>query len=128
MEPLRFNISLTVLNHLGRNLYRSFATIVGEAISNAWDAEAENVRIAYDPERRYMCVIDDGFGMNRDDLQEKFLNIGYSKRDKLGLLSPNKKRHHIGRKGIGKLAILSCAEQVVILSKIADGEWSGVTI
>jgi len=128
MQPLRFEISLTVLNHLGRNLYRSFATILGEAISNAWDAEAENVHITYNPEERYMCIIDDGFGMSRNDLQEKFLKIGYSKRDKLGLLSPNKKRHHIGRKGIGKLALLSCAEQVVVLSKTVGGEWSGVII
>ncbi len=128
MKPLRFDISLTVLNHLGRNLYRSFATILGEAVSNAWDAEAENVHIIYDPEKRYMCIVDDGFGMNRDDLQKKFLNIGYSKRDELGLLSPNKKRHYIGRKGIGKMALLSCAEQVVILSKTAGGEWSGVVL
>ena len=25
----KFNISLSVLNHLGRNLYRSFATVLG---------------------------------------------------------------------------------------------------
>lgn len=128
MEPLRFDISLTVLNHLGRNLYRSFATIIGEAVSNAWDAEAENVHITYDPEKSYMCIVDDGFGMNRDDLQHKFLTIGYSKRDDLGLRSSNKKRHHIGRKGIGKLALLSCAERVVILSKMVGGEWIGVVI
>jgi len=128
MEPLRFDISLTVLNHLGRNLYRSFATILGEAVSNAWDAEAENVYITYEPEKGHMCIVDDGFGMNRDDLQNKFLKIGYSKRDDLGLRSSNKNRHHIGRKGIGKLALLSCAEQVVILSKMADGEWAGVVI
>jgi hypothetical protein len=29
-----FNISLNVLDHLGRNLYRSFITVIGEAISN----------------------------------------------------------------------------------------------
>ncbi len=40
-----FEISLSVLNHLGRNLYRSFATVLGEAISNAWDADAIKVYI-----------------------------------------------------------------------------------
>lgn len=128
MEPLRFDISLTVLNHLGRNLYRSFATIIGEAISNAWDAEAESVHIIYDPEKHYMCITDDGFGMSRDDFQNKFLNIGYSKRDDLGLRSPGKKRHHIGRKGIGKLALLSSADRVVVLSKKLKEEWVGVVI
>lgn len=127
-KPFQFEISLTVLNHLGRNLYRSFGTILGEAISNAWDAEAENVHIVYDSETRYMRIEDDGLGMSRDDLQEKFLKIGYSKRDDLGFCSPNKKRHHIGRKGIGKLALLSCAEQVIILSKTEKEEWNAVVI
>ena len=40
-----FNISLAVLNSLGRNLYRNFITILGEAISNSWDADADNVKI-----------------------------------------------------------------------------------
>ena len=40
-----FEISLSVLNHLGRSLYRSFATVMGEAISNAWDADAKKVEI-----------------------------------------------------------------------------------
>ena len=43
-----FEISLSVLNHLGRNLYRSFATVLGEAVSNAWDADAKNVWIYID--------------------------------------------------------------------------------
>ena len=45
MNAYTFNISLSILNHLGRNLYRSFITVLGEAISNAWDADAQNVRI-----------------------------------------------------------------------------------
>ena len=46
----RFEISLSVLNHLGRNLYRNFITVLGEAISNAWDADAKNVWIDIDRE------------------------------------------------------------------------------
>jgi hypothetical protein len=44
----RFEISLSVLNHLGRNLYRNFITVLGEAISNSWDADAKNVWIDFD--------------------------------------------------------------------------------
>ena len=43
-----FNVSLSVLDHLGRNLYRSFVTVLGEAISNSWDAGAQNVWIEMD--------------------------------------------------------------------------------
>ena len=58
-----FNISLSVLNHLGRNLYRSFLTVLGEAISNAWDADASNVWIYIDKENDSFVIKDDGTGM-----------------------------------------------------------------
>lgn len=41
MKAYTFNISLSILNHLGRNLYRNFITVLGEAISNSWDADAK---------------------------------------------------------------------------------------
>jgi len=75
-----FEISLSVLDHLGRNLYRSFATVLGEAISNAWDADAENVHIYIDRENNNFFIKDDGIGMTAEDFQNKFLKIGYSKR------------------------------------------------
>ena len=78
--PFTFEISLSVLNHLGRNLYRSFATVLGEAISNAWDADAVNVKIYIDSISNDLVIKDDGIGMTADDFQEKFLKIGYSKR------------------------------------------------
>lgn len=118
-KPFNFEFTLSVLNHLGRYLYRNFATILGEAISNSWDAEAENVWIYFDKEKNTLKIKDDGIGMSEDDFQNKFLKIGYSKRKKGGDVSPQKKRPYIGRKGIGKLALLSCADEISIISKIA---------
>ncbi len=122
-----FEISLSVLNHLGRNLYRSFATVLGEAISNAWDAEATNVYIYIDREKNSLYIKDDGIGMDEIDFQNKFLKIGYSKR-KEGKVSAKRKRPFIGRKGIGKLALLSCAERIMIISKKQGGHYIGGTI
>ncbi len=112
----KFNISLSVLNHLGRNLYRSFITVIGEAISNSWDADANNVWIKVDRNARTMYVVDDGDGMSESDFQNKFLKIGYSKRNG-ETTKTNKGRPFIGRKGIGKLALLSCAKKIHIASK-----------
>ncbi len=112
-----FEISLSVLNHLGRNLYRNFITILGEAISNSWDANANNVWINIDIKNNSLVIKDDGDGMTSDDFQRKFLKVGYSKRQDLGMFSPDKKRPYIGAKGIGKLALLSCAEKVSVISK-----------
>src|SRR5437588_8226408 len=79
-KPFTFEISLSVLDHLGRHLYRSFATVLGEAISNAWDADARNVQIYVDSDKHGFWIRDDGVGMTADDFQNKFLKIGYSKR------------------------------------------------
>lgn len=110
-----FNISLAVLNSLGRNLYRNFVTILGEAVSNSWDADANNVRITIDKEKSEMIVVDDGDGMSSSDFRNKFLRIGYSKRTNGS--NSQKGRPYIGRKGIGKLALLSCANRIVIVTK-----------
>src|SRR2546430_11400834 len=108
-----FQISLSVLNHLGRNLYRSFATVLGEAISNAWDADADNVWIYIAVSGDSFWIKDDGIGMTADDFQNKFLKIGYSKRKTGKSRSPGG-RPFIGRKGMGKLALLSCARRVSV--------------
>lgn len=126
-KPFTFEISLSVLNHLGRNLYRSFATVLGEAISNSWDADAENVWIYINKEKNKFFIKDDGLGMTSNDFQNKFLKIGYSKRRE-GKVSLKYKRPYIGRKGIGKLALLSCAEKISIISKTLSTEYTGGVI
>lgn len=124
MSNFNFNISLSVLNHLGRNLYRNFITVLGEAISNAWDADAKNVWITIDKYNNNMIVKDDGTGMTDDDFQNKFLKIGYSKRKNKNFNSPLG-RPFIGRKGIGKLALLSCAQQIQIVTKCKNTKVTG---
>ncbi len=127
MDKFKFEMSLSVLNHLGRNLYRNFITVLGEAISNAWDADATKVEIFIDNDKKSMLIIDDGVGMNSKDFQNKFLRVGHSKRD----LSKNSSLYHrpfIGRKGIGKLALLSCSDYVEIASKFLNCEIIGGSI
>lgn len=119
-----FAISLSVLNHLGRNLYRSFATVLGEAISNSWDADSENVWVYIDKDENSLFIKDDGVGMAADEFQNKFLKIGYSKRKESGSKSA-RDRPFIGRKGIGKLALLSCADRITVISKTDGGEYVG---
>ena len=126
-NQFNFEISLSVLNHLGRNLYRNFITVLGEAISNSWDANAKNVWITIDRENSSFSIKDDGDGMNADDFQGKFLKVGYSKR-KDGAQKTDGGRPYIGAKGIGKLALLSCAQKVSVFSKTAETEYVGGVI
>lgn len=126
-QPFTFAISLSVLNHLGRHLYRSFMTVLGEAISNAWDADADNVWIYIEKDANCFLIKDDGIGMSREHFQNRFLKIGYSKR-KDGKTHSDKGRPFIGRKGIGKLALLSCAERITVISRTEDADYVGGVI
>lgn len=126
-NSFHFNISLTVLNSLGRDLYRSVNTILGEAISNSWDADAHNINVYIDKEKNFLVIKDDGIGMTTDDFQNKFLKIGYSKRNGHNNCSAEG-RPYIGRKGIGKLALLSCSEKIHIITKTKDSDYVGAVI
>ena len=123
----QFAISLSVLNHLGRNLYRNFVTVLGEAISNAWDADATKVWIDIDRDNNKFMISDDGHGMTPVDFEEKFLKIGYSKRKEGGMASQSG-RPFIGAKGIGKLALLSCADKVSIFTHTKSTPYTGGVI
>ena len=127
MDSFKFEISLSVLNHLGRNLYRNFITVLGEAISNAWDADAKNVWIDIDRDSSIFSIKDDGVGMSAEDFQSKFLKIGYSKRVGGKMKSP-KNRPFIGAKGIGKLALLSCAKKISVFTRKKGANYVGGTI
>lgn len=126
-DGFNFEISLSVLNHLGRNLYRNFITVLGEAISNAWDADAKNVWIEIDRESSIFSIKDDGVGMDAYDFQSKFLKIGYSKRAD-GKMKTSSQRPYIGAKGIGKLALLSCAKRISVFTKKEGQNYVGGVI
>src|SRR5947209_333549 len=126
-KQFTFEISLSVLNHLGRSLYRSFATVLGEAISNSWDADAKKVEIFLNRDKNSFLIKDDGIGMTAENFQNRFLKIGYSKR-KDGRKTSATGRPFIGRKGIGKLALLSCADKITVISKIRGKDYIGGVI
>ena len=120
MPNFTFHFSLSTLDHLGRGLYRSLATVIAEAISNAWDADATEVRVELDESNRRLTIWDNGVGMDAHDFQDKFLKIGYRKRKEMSTTA--KGRKILGRKGIGKLAYLSISEDIIVHTRKGNGE------
>ncbi|WP_264830971.1 ATP-binding protein [Escherichia coli] len=118
-------VSLSVLGHLGINLYSNVAAVITETVANAWDADATEVHIKLSPDR--ITISDNGFGMTIHDMNSKYLTVGYQKRnDKSQLLTP-KGRLPMGRKGIGKLSLFSIAKTVTVES-IKDGDRHGLVM
>ena len=116
MSRYELKIDLNVLNHLGLNLYSNVPAVLSELIANAWDADSTivNIKISKDE----IEISDNGCGMDEDDINSKFLNVGYQRRKtKSEDLTPKLKRKVMGRKGIGKLSMFSIAEHIDIYTK-----------
>jgi hypothetical protein len=117
MEKYSMTLTLNVLNHLGLNLYSNTPAVLSEVIANSYDADAENVDITISQESDEIVIFDDGNGMSLQEINDKFLTVGYQKRENGECLSKNFKRPVMGRKGIGKLSLLSIANVIEIHSK-----------
>lgn len=117
-NPLKFRIELNVLKHLGIGLYSSTPAVVTEIIANAWDADAAEVTIRLDAEHDTIVVQDNGHGMTHEDVQNKFLAVGYSRRTSGSRdHSQSGQRRVMGRKGIGKLAMFSLAKHITLVTR-----------
>ena len=109
----QMQISLNVLEHLGINLYSNVPAVLSEVVANSWDADAEKVAVRFQREDDTIIIQDDGVGMTHDQVNARFLLVGYRRRD--GQPGPTEKgRAPMGRKGIGKLSLFSIAEEITV--------------
>ena len=117
-RPLEMKINLNALEHLGMNLYSTIPAVLSEIVANAWDADASHVSVTLG--NGEISIEDDGVGMTRDEVIDRFLNVGFQRRSTMGELTPGK-RKPMGRKGIGKLSSFSIANVVTVYTA-RDGE------
>ena len=124
-------IDLNVLNHLGLNLYSNVPAVLSELIANAWDADAKKVAITINThsDEKEIVISDDGCGMNAEDLNLKFLTVGYPRRtESTNDRTPINDRLVMGRKGIGKLSVFSIAEHIQVITKTVDDSQLGLEL
>lgn len=119
-RELVMTISLNALEHLGINLYSNIPAVLSEIVANAWDADAANVKVVIDKAAETITIEDDGTGMDRDGVIDRFLTVGFKRREVLGGKTA-KGRSPMGRKGIGKLSIFSIA-QIAEVYTIVNGQ------
>ena len=107
----KMSLTLNVLNHLGINLYSNVPAVLSEVVANSWDADASEVNIEI--KDGLITITDDGDGMDENDINRKYLAVGYKKRDDIKI-TKKYKRNVMGRKGIGKLSLFSIADTIEI--------------
>lgn len=114
MDEYRIQLDRKVLRQLGSQLYGDTPSVIAELVANSYDADAHNVWITIDTEENKILVEDDGKGMDPQDINNAFLNIGYDKRSESETTSLGRKL--MGRKGIGKLATFSLTNYLRVVS------------
>ncbi len=89
-----------------------------ELISNSWDANANNVYIKW-PDKKGLLdikdkfsILDDGYGMSKDEFVEKWKTIGYDKRNKID--DEKNKREILGKNGRGRLGIFCFSDEYIV--------------
>ena len=110
----------TTIEHLGFKLYSTLPPVLGELVSNAWDADSKTVELNHPTgpltEKSEVTVRDYGTGMDPNALQEQFLKIGRNRREAEGRETSQGGRRLTGRKGLGKLSGFGVADQIEIRS------------
>lgn len=118
----RFRTRARALDLLGRQQIASIPTALNELIKNAHDAYADNFSADLIRANELLVIRDDGIGMTRTDFENRWLTLGTESKATENSAEiprdPSKQpRKIMGSKGIGRLAIASIGDQVLILTK-----------
>ncbi|MEO7819763.1 MAG: ATP-binding protein, partial [Actinomycetota bacterium] len=121
-EPFKMEFDIGTIKHLGLQMYSTLPPVIGELVSNAWDAEAKHVRIEI-PEGALgddseITVTDDGIGMTDKQVREAYLVVGRDRRqeEESDVSEGAMGRPLMGRKGIGKFSGFGIAVEVEVES------------
>ena len=126
----QFKTRARALDLLGRQQIAGIPTAINELIKNAHDAYADHFDIDFLRKYNMLVLRDDGIGMSKKDFLDRWLTLGTDSKvaNQSNILPPTDPtkplRPIMGEKGIGRLAIASIGNQVLILTK-AKYESSG---
>lgn len=122
-DSLNFRVSAELKNILGKDLITSPDVAILELVKNSYDAHATKVEITFNDD--YLCIADNGKGMSKDDLINKWLFVAYSAKsdgtEDLSYRSKIKQRHYAGAKGIGRMSCDRLARYLTLTTR-SEGE------
>ncbi|WP_022964624.1 ATP-binding protein [Halopseudomonas pelagia] len=140
----QLKVRARAVDMLGRQQIAGIPTAIHELFKNAHDAYAERVEVDFFRRTRVLVLRDDGYGMTREDLENRWLTLGTESRvnanrprtdaEKSSESEAKKaeewrgpknppKRVIMGEKGIGRLAIAVIAPITLLMTRAsrADG-------
>ena len=116
METLKYVIEdSTIAELLGVQNFSTDESAVLELIKNSYDANAMNVTLEFYEDT--LEIIDDGDGMNSDDIKNHWMHIGKSSKGYSVVDSQDNLRIQAGSKGVGRFALSRLGRKVKLISK-----------
>lgn len=134
MEELQYIVDdSTIVELLGIQNFTSAESAILELVKNAYDAKALTLYLNFKEDE--LEIIDDGFGMNEDDIKQHWMHIGKSDKKYEVVDEKNNKRIQAGSKGVGRFALSRLGKEIELYSK-RDGfdavvwktDWSKATV
>ena len=129
-----FQTRARTIDHLGRGQIADAPTAISELWKNAYDAYATNVALhIFDGAPEVGAIFDDGFGMDRADLVNRWLVIGTElKIEEEGAAPPETfglpSRQRQGEKGIGRLSAAFLGPSTILISKKMGAPFVSVVV
>lgn len=123
-EILHFKVGSGLKNIIGRELINDKFIAIFELVKNSYDAGASNVRVEFIDiygESPRIIITDNGKGMSKDEIINKWLFVAYSEKKNLSYRdSLQKRRNFAGAKGVGRFSCDRLGERIILTSKSKD--------
>ena len=120
----KISVRARAVEMLGRQQIAGIPTAIHELFKNAHDAYANKVEVDFYRADGTFVLRDDGYGMTKKEFENRWLTIGTESKVEANreeipsyLKSDTARRVVLGEKGIGRLAIATIGQQVLILSR-----------
>lgn len=115
MEKLKYIVEDSILAELlGVQNFSNKESAILELVKNAFDANALKVKIII--RKDSIEIVDDGCGMNRNDLARNWMHIGKSSKGYKINGANGKRRVQAGSKGVGRFALARLGANVEVYS------------
>ena len=119
-ETLHFKVSSGLKNIIGRELINDKYIAIFELVKNSYDAGAKHAMISFNnlgTSSATITIFDDGRGMSKEDIIEKWLFVAYSEKRNPSYRD-SIRRTVAGAKGVGRFSCDRLGEHVCLSSKI----------
>ena len=120
-----FRVSTGLKDLIGQGLITNDNVAVFELVKNSFDAHARSVRLVFLHDK--LIIADDGKGMSREDITEKWLFVAYSAkrdgtedRDYRHDIGQRRRHAYAGAKGVGRFSCDRLGQSLILHSRAKD--------